>query len=158
MKEQKQGSASPNPDKGEALHIPTTREAIDAVTLYTCQRNCYGTRGQAAGCCAIGQRDFIIGPITDSKAFLQRLEQKYGRKYSYDQVFIEYKEGKKLFPDKSCWQNPNHYPALRVKIDIEQQYPCQFLAENKLCSIYDVRPSICSAYQCDHLKKIVNML
>jgi Fe-S-cluster containining protein len=158
MKEKEQSSASPNSDKGEALHIPTTREAIDAVTLYTCQRNCYGVRGQAGICCTIGARDYIIGPIPDAKAFLQRLEKKYNRKFNYDQVFIEHREGKKLFPDKSCWQNPAYYPAMRVKIDAEQTYPCPFLSEDKLCTVNDIKPGICGSYQCDHLKKIVNML
>lgn len=101
-----------NGDTPADLHIPDKTEAIDQVTLYTCLKNCYGNAGQASGCCMLMHRDFIMGPVKDTEAFLMRLKARYGHKYSFDEVFIEYKEGKKLFPDKSCWQNPKKLSCL----------------------------------------------
>lgn len=147
-----------NGDAPADLHIPDKTEAIDQVTLYTCLKNCYGNAGQASGCCMLMHRDFIMGPVKDTEAFLMRLKARYGRKYSFDEVFIEYKEGKKLFPDKSCWQNPKNFPALRVKIDSEGRFPCRFLDQNMLCSVHDIKPLMCKQYRCDHLKKIVELL
>lgn len=129
---------------------PTEDEIKSLANLYTCTRNCFGQKGNAAGCCSIGSRDFIIGPITDPKQFLKRLEAE-GHKYSFDQVFINFNEGKKLFPHLANWQNPSHYPALRVTAD--SPHSCRFLSENKQCTVYAVRPEICRSYQCEHLQK-----
>lgn len=134
---------------------PTEAEIKALVNHYTCTRKCFGEKGNMAGCCAIGNRDFIIGPITDPQQFLRRLENA-GHKYSFDQVFIKYEEGKKLFPKLSNWQNPKHYPALRVKN--EGRFPCRFLSEQGHCTVYQIRPEICRDYQCDHLKRALENL
>jgi len=41
----------------------------------------------------------------------------------YNEVFVEYPEGHKLFPERARWQNPEHFPALRVLMDADQSYP-----------------------------------
>jgi Fe-S-cluster containining protein len=134
---------------------PTEAEIRDSVIYYTCQRRCYGVPGQAGICCTLGNRDWIMGPITDAKEFLARLNERFGKKHKYDDVFVEYEEGHRLFPERSCWQNPKHFPALRVVMDVEEGYPCQFLA-NHQCTIQDIKPKICADYLCDHLKHVVS--
>lgn len=134
---------------------PTKAEIRDSVIYYTCQRRCYGVTGQAGICCTLGNRDWIMGPITDAKEFLARLNLRFGKKYKYDAVFIEYEEGRRLFPERACWQNPDHFPALRVVMDAEEGYPCQFL-ENHQCTIQDIKPKICADYLCDHLKHVIS--
>ena len=104
--------------KSSDAHSPSEDEITALVTHYTCTRNCSGQKGNAAGCCTIASRDFIIGPITDPKDFLKRLSARDGRNYSHAEVFIDYKEGRKLFPDKTAWQTKEFYPALRVQTDI----------------------------------------
>jgi len=142
----------------EAAHSPSEAEISALVTHYTCTRNCSGIKGNAAGCCTVADRDFIIGPITDPKDFLKRLSARDGRKYTHAEVFIEHKEGSKLFPDKTAWQTKEFYPALRVKMDTAHIYPCQFLSEAFECTVYNDRPSICRTYQCDHLKTTLKNL
>ncbi len=72
----------------------------------------------------------------------------------YNEVFVEYPEGHKLFPERARWQNPEHFPALRVLMDADQSYPCQFL-DNHQCTIQDIKPKICADYLCDHLQKVI---
>jgi Fe-S-cluster containining protein len=139
-------------------HSPSEDEITALVTHYTCTRNCSGHKGNAAGCCTVADRDFIIGPVTDPKDFLKRLSAKDGRKYSHAEVFIDYKEGSKLFPDKTAWQTKEFYPALRIKMETTPLYPCRFLSDAFECTVYADRPSICRTYQCDHLKTTLKNL
>ncbi len=141
-----------------AAHSPNQTEIADLVTHYTCTRNCYGRKGNAGACCTVADRDFIIGPIIDTKEFLKRLSERDGRKHTYAEVFIEFAEGSKLFPGKSTWQNRDYYPALRVEMDTEEIHPCRFLSEARECTVYTIRPGICRTYQCDHLKATLNNL
>ena len=137
---------------------PLNAESIkSAVTQYTCTTNCYGQRSNSAGCCKISDRDFIIGPIGDAKEFVQRYNTKNNTKLKYNDIFIEHKEGSKLFPDKEAWQNPAYYPALRLKMT-EPDLPCQFLTESQQCGVYEIRPQTCRKYLCDHLKKVLELL
>lgn len=137
------------------MEIPSEKQIKELVNLYTCTKNCFGRKDNAAGCCSLGERDFIIGPITDTKQFLKRLESS-GHKYSYNQVFIEYNEGKKLFPHLKNWQDPKHYPALRVTAELP--FSCRFLGADNQCTVYSIRPEICRNYQCDHLKETLKLL
>jgi Fe-S-cluster containining protein len=138
----------------EPLDAETLR---NEVTHYTCLNKCFGQIKNAAGCCKVSDRDFIIGPIRDAKDFLQRLNNKSTTKYKYNDVFIEHKEGSRLFPDKDAWQNPDHYPALRLKMS-EPDLPCQFLTDKQECGVYDIRPQTCRKYLCEHLKKVLELL
>lgn len=145
-------------NNSEDAHSPSESEIVALVTHYTCTRNCYGEKGNAGACCTVGSRDFIIGPITDTRRFLDSISARDGRKYSYAEVFVDYQEGRKLFPDKETWQNKDYYPALRVNMNEPGVYPCRFLSEGRECSVYEIRPGICRTYQCDHLKATLKNL
>jgi Fe-S-cluster containining protein len=122
-------------------------------TSKICSQMCCGSIGLAGACCFIEDRDWIIGPHQDTEEFINRLSIKFDREIFREEIFIEYKEGKNLFPDKSHWQNQENYPALRVNINISR-YPCIFYNTSlKLCSIYDIRPKICKDYKCDYLRE-----
>jgi Fe-S-cluster containining protein len=131
-------------------------ELRNAIIHYTCLKNCYGQKGNAGACCMIADRDFIIGPITDAKEFLARLKKSTGKSYRYDEVFLEHKEGSRLFPERSAWQKTSHYPALRVKIDAAGKHPCIFHDDKLGCTVHEIRPQICRTYYCDHLKSVLS--
>lgn len=138
----------------EALDIPAREELVDSLTLHTCLRNCTGKSGAAAGCCTLGTRAYIIGPIPDTAELLARLSERLERDVPYDEVFVDYAEGSKAFPDNPEWQRQVCYPALRVRMD-DPSFPCRFLADDNLCSIHDIRSVTCSRYSCDHLTTLI---
>lgn len=118
-----------------------------------CGDKCMGYDDNHGGCCTLYDRDFIIGPHIDPLNFLSRLENKFGRKIKYSEVFIDYEEGKNLFPHLSYWQRKQSYPALRVNTQLNSK-PCIFYNETvRRCSVYEIRPAICSNFQCEYLKK-----
>ena len=125
------------------------------VIAYQCSQKCMGHAGNSGGCCTLGERDFIIGPILDADAFLKRLSQFTSRPVERSEVLIEYDEGKRLFPDRSHWQNPANYPALRVLADHPRR-PCHFYDTARAqCSIHSVRPDTCRQYQCRWLTEVL---
>ena len=116
-----------------------------------CSNKCFGRDGYQGICCSIEDRDWIIGPHYDSEEFIQNLSIKLGREIQYEDVFIDYHEGNKLFPNKSTWQNPESYPAFRIDF-FNPKLPCIFYnTKLKFCTIYDVRPKTCKDYQCEYL-------
>ena len=120
-----------------------------------CSNKCYGMPGHHGSCCTLEDRDFIIGPHPDAEEFITRLSDKLGREIDYREVFVDYEEGKSLFPNKSTWQNPNSYPAFRVDLNNPRK-PCIFYNTTiKSCTMYDIRPKTCMEYQCDYLKSHV---
>lgn len=86
---------------------------------------------------------------------LKLLEERLGKPVSFAEVFIEYEEGRALFPDNSSWQNPAHYPAMRVVPDAIARYSCAFLKSGK-CSIHDIKPRLCASFLCEHVHKVVH--
>lgn len=116
-----------------------------------CSHNCYGNKGYDGSCCQIEDRDWIIGSHSDTDEFLKRLSIKFARNVKFDEVFYTYEEGSKLFPEKSCWQNENSYPALKVDMEKDRK-PCMFYNSTlRCCSIYDIRPQTCRNYNCQFL-------
>ena len=104
------------------------------------------------GCCSVGERDFIIGPHSDTNRFVKDLSQKLGRTIKKEEVFINYNEGSKLFPEKSSWQQPYNYPALRVDLENSRK-PCIFYnVYTRACMVYEIRPKTCSEFECYYLK------
>ena len=121
-----------------------------------CSNKCYGISGHHGSCCTIEDRDFIIGPHYDSYQFVTDLSNKLGREIEYREVFVNYEEGKTLFPNKSTWQNPDSYPALRVDF-YNPRLPCIFYnTKVKACTMYDIRPKTCQEYECEYLSNNTN--
>ncbi len=139
------------------IDVPPKEAIIDTVTVHTCLRNCMGNAGLAAGCCTVGPRDYIIGPIHDSAALLERLSIHYNRDVPYEEIFIDFEEGSAMFPERSQWQRPECFPALRLA-DNPDILPCIFLAEDNLCSIHEIRSTTCRSYRCEHLNTITAAL
>jgi Fe-S-cluster containining protein len=119
-----------------------------------CSNKCWGSPGYHGSCCSVEDRDYIIGPHHDTDEFISNLSKKFGREIEKEEVFIEYNEGKNLFPNKTSWQNEMSYPAFRVDL-FNPKLPCIFYnTKIKACSIYDVRPETCRVYECDYLKTL----
>lgn len=137
--------------------MPEETELADLVVMHNCTRNCLGVKRNSAGCCTLGDRDYIIGPIPDAKAFLKRYRKTVDPKASYKDVFIDHEEGSKLFPDLSTWQNPENFPAIRVKTE-EASNPCRFLGDDNLCSVHAIRSNTCRNFICDHVNDILEKL
>ena len=70
-----------------------------------CSYKCWGIDNYDGSCCSIENRDFIIGPHPDADIFIENLSIKLDREIKKEEVFIEYDEGKKMFPDKKFWLN-----------------------------------------------------
>lgn len=118
-----------------------------------CSNNCLGFPGNHGGCCTLSDRDFIIGPHKDTNEFLDRLSKKFDREILWKEVFVDYEEGKKLFPNKNSWQDPESYPALRVNF-FQPTLPCIFYNTTvRACSVYEIRPETCVNFECDYLQK-----
>jgi Fe-S-cluster containining protein len=121
-----------------------------------CSHKCLGYNGYHGGCCTIEDRDFIIGPHRDTEQFLVRLFNRMGSEIKHEDVFIDYEEGREMFPDKECWQRPTAYPALRVDMSHPRK-PCVFYNNDfHICTIYDIRPDVCKNFACDYLKQNKN--
>lgn len=117
-----------------------------------CSNKCFGVDGYHGSCCSIEDRNYIIGPHNDTEEFIKRLSNKLGREIQEEDIFINFDEGGKLFPNKSVWQNPESYPALRVDF-YNPKLPCIFYnTKLKACSIYEIRPNTCVNFECDYLK------
>lgn len=119
-----------------------------------CQHNCLGHKGNHGGCCTIDDRDWIMGPIKDADVFLKRVREKYPNTViEWKDIFIDYEEGSKLFPDKKNWQSKNNYPCLRI-LNVAR-LPCIFYnLQLRLCTVYDIRPDTCINFYCEYLLNI----
>jgi len=118
-----------------------------------CSNKCFGIDGYDGSCCSVENRDYIIGKITDTAEFLERLQSRLGRKINYEDVFIDFEAGKQIFPDKESWQNPENYPALRVNFN-DPKLPCIFYNTSlKFCTVHEIRPQTCKDYFCDYLSE-----
>lgn len=148
-------------DKDESIsagEAPTKQQVIDSACYYTCSRMCYGIKDQAGICCTIGERDYIIGPINDTQRFLADLSKKLGKEIQFEDVFMEYEEGSKMFPQKKCWQEPKNYPCMRVLPDESRGFPCQLLSLDMKCTVHSIKPEVCRTYLCDYLTEVVEYL
>jgi Fe-S-cluster containining protein len=121
-----------------------------------CSNKCFGIDGYDGSCCSIEDRDYIIGKITDTDEFIERLQSHLGRSIRYEDIFIDFEAGSQIFPDKSTWQNPENYPALRVNFH-HPKLPCIFYnTALKFCTVHDIRPKTCSNYFCDYLSEQID--
>jgi Fe-S-cluster containining protein len=115
-----------------------------------CSNKCWGIEGYDGSCCTVEDRDWIMGANDDAHEFIEKLSEKLGEKVNYNDIFIEYEEGKKLFPDKPSWQLESSYPAFRLKLD-HKKLPCIFYdTDEKQCTVYDIRPETCRDFECNY--------
>jgi Fe-S-cluster containining protein len=119
-----------------------------------CSEKCMGHDDNHGGCCTMYDRDYIIGPHDDCKEFVERLKIHFGRNIEHSDVFIDYEEGRKMFPKLSHWKDETSYPAMRINTLLESK-PCIFYNENvKRCTVYEIRPNTCRDYKCQYLKSM----
>jgi Fe-S-cluster containining protein len=141
--------------------MATVRDALRGQLIaYSCSQNCMGFRGNNGGCCTLDDRNWILGPLRDGDvdAFLVDLGRQLGREVSCEEVFIDFEEGRALFLNRSGWQKPANYPALRVRPDVAR-IPCRFYESSTgACTVHDIRPTLCRNYLCDHLKNVISLL
>lgn len=130
---------------------------VESVTEYTCSRNCYGLRGNSGACCGLADRDWIIGPLHDAEAFIERLSTHLGRPVDAEEALIDADEGMALFPLRAMWQNRANYPAMRIDPGTAN-LTCVYYDPAKGCTIHAVRPSICHGYSCEHLGRVLDLL
>jgi hypothetical protein len=142
---------------GITLSALSDDELRERLITYTCQRNCCGVAGQAGVCCTLGENDWILGPVADWNDVLERVQKRFGAPITFDDIFISFEEGAAMFPDRPAWQNPAHYPAMRVVPDAALLYPCRFLV-NKACSIHDIKPNLCKSFLCEQVKKVLQSI
>ena len=141
----------------DELALPSKNDLEALVIAHTCSRKCFGNAGASSGCCRLDDRDYIIGPIPDAEALLQRLRDEFDPSLTYDDVFIGAEEGAALFPDKSCWQVAKNFPALRTQSN-DPRHRCRFLSDDGLCRIHAIRSVTCRNYQCSALKNLLAQL
>lgn len=122
------------------------------VTSSTCSTKCCGTTGYHGGCCTVENRDWIIGPIDDADAFVDRLSHFFNRQVLKSEVLIDHEEGSKLYPEKKSWQYEYSYPAMRIDTTSTRKQCVFYNVAIKACSIYNIRPKTCRVYACDFLK------
>lgn len=120
-----------------------------------CQKKCWGNDGEHGGCCKSYNGEWMIGPIPDHIEVLGRVRRQFkGIEIKWKDIFIDYEEGKNLFPDKPSWQIPKNYPAMRIQLNVQDR-PCIFYNNDiKSCQIYKAKSITCSNYKCDYLKQL----
>lgn len=120
-----------------------------------CSQKCMGHTGNHGGCCTLDQRDWILGPAQGVEKSLKRLSEHFGRAVPFEEVFVDFEEGKAMFPDRSNWQNPANYPAIRVEKN--RRNACRFYDyERGGCGIHEARPELCRSYLCGWLKETID--
>ena len=113
-----------------------------------CSTKCQGREGHHGECCSIKGKDWIIGPIKDADAVLERLQKKYPG-IRYEDVFIDWLEGVQRFGGRRHYWDEEYYPIFRVDPITER---CVFYDEAaRGCSIYDERSELCFKYFCKYL-------
>ena len=109
---------------------------------------CQGVKGNNGDCCYIRDKDWIIGPVKDDKELLTRVQKEHDKNLTWNDLFIDYAEGKKMFSDKPLWQNKESYPAMRVNPELEGS-PCVFFDNG--CKIHEIKSDVCKNYKCQWL-------
>ena len=113
-----------------------------------CMEQCQGVKGNNGDCCHIRDKNWIIGKVSDDKELLARVQKEYDKNLTWNDLFIDYEEGSKMFPDKSDWQNKDLYPAMRVRPELEGS-PCVFFDNG--CKIHEIKSDVCKNYKCQWL-------
>jgi len=116
-----------------------------------CSTSCGGVKDAHGECCNISGKNSIVGPVLDSEQVIERLQEKFPG-ISYSEVFLDFEEGRVLYPDKEVAQDPASYPAYRST----KEGRCIFY-KDKGCSIQQEKSIRCKTYLCEYLKKKVGL-
>ena len=115
-----------------------------------CSQECTGIEGHHGECCSIKGKDWVIGPVHDADAVLERLQKRYPE-IRYEDVFIDWLEGVQTFVGRRHYWDEENYPIFRVNLETER---CVFYDEAaRGCSIYEERSELCFKYFCSYLTK-----
>ena len=114
----------------------------------TCSTECWGNSGEHGGCCRVDDRDWIIGPIEDTFEVLEGVKKEKPW-IAWDDLFMEFGQGASMYPRKTNYQKPSHYPAMRVIDGACAAYNKHL----RTCSIYENRPKICRDFECEYLRE-----
>ena len=66
-----------------------------------CLTMCNGVKDNNGECCHIKDKNWIIGQVKDHEEVLKRVQKHYDKNLRWNDLFIDYDEGKKLFPSIS---------------------------------------------------------
>jgi Fe-S-cluster containining protein len=120
---------------------------------HLCSFKCFGKENYDGSCCHVEDRNWIMGPIEDYEKFLVNMSEKLGRTVGFEEVFHDFEEGSKLFPDKPVWQERFNYPAFKVDLEKERKPCVLYNSATRSCSVYEIRPETCRNYLCDFLHR-----
>ena len=90
-----------------------------------------------------------MGPIDELSQI--HLLKRYPEK-TWNDFFVDYEEGKDLFPDRSVWQQRQNFPAMRINTSTERNNCNQYDPISKNCSVWRDRPTTCQNFNCDWLQ------
>lgn len=127
--------------------IAKTTENQD-LFLKACSSSCGGVEGAHGECCNVSGKNWILGRVDDWEEVLFKLQAKYPN-IKYEDAFMDFEEGRTLFPHLEIYQNPESYPIFRIK----ENGRCTFY-EGTSCTIYNERSSMCFKYYCAYLKNL----
>lgn len=131
----------------------------DEVATKTCLENCCGHEGLRSACCTLDPEDLehVLGPV-DEESIKKILAHFKEIKYhvTREDIVIDYDEGitigNRLFNGHPAFMNKTSYPMLRLQVN-GPRFTCKFLnVKNGKCTIYKVRPEMCSNYLCEYIK------
>ena len=128
------------------LLIATSSENGDF--QYPCSTTCSGIEGAHGECCNTKNKDLIVGPVPDAHEVIERLQARFPG-ITYEDAFMDFEEGRNLFPEKSHAQKEENYPAYRLNSDER----CVFY-KDKGCSIQQEKSFVCKQYVCEYLRKL----
>ena len=88
---------------------------------------CQGLKGNNGDCCHIRDKNWIIGKVKDDKELLERVQKEYDENLTWNDLFIDYEEGSKMFPDKPDWQNKDLYPMRGSDQNLKEVLVCSLI-------------------------------
>jgi Fe-S-cluster containining protein len=148
-----------DPTQWESKPLSERKHFTPEVAKDTCVGNCCGVEGLRAGCCQLDPDDIehVLGPVDEDwiKKTIKWFKNK-GISLTRHDIVIDFEEGKLIgrtfFNDHEVFKSPDSYPILRIQAN-GQRFACKFLnVYNGMCTIYPVRPGMCSSYLCAYVK------
>ena len=149
-----------DPDMWESIPRKDRRNFTDKVASETCLTNCCGVPGLKNACCQLDPEDLehVLGPVKEK--WIKRAIKWYHKKgmtaITRHDLVIDIEEGKLIgeahFNGHEIFNNEGSYPMMRIQAN-GQRFSCKNLnVESGMCTIYEMRPDMCSGYYCQFVK------